>query len=319
MGSRLAVFFDNFIGEPIRRKNGDLFIYRAVQFLHAWTNGRTSVALRHLAKIFKAPKRLPPSSVLAADATTLAAHQLDELGWSILPYRLPEEDLQALREFCFSTPCYSKNPVSDQYILNPDVMRNDLPRFTWRTRDVVKVPAVQRLLKDSGMHDVAQAYLRCRPTLTLITLWLTTNYDGEFDAHHYHYDNENPKFLKFFIYLTDVDKDTGAHVFMPRSHHPVKPSAFKKSVRYTDEQVWDGYGRENEKVFEAPAGTIIVEDTLGFHKGSTPKRDYRLILQLEYAIFNTPGEELSCPVDRVPVPGLDQHIAPIVDKFFIPA
>lgn len=307
---------DIFVGEPWRRRSSALFFYRLTQVLHARTNGRSSRFFRWLAASTRPMARLPQPSFLSGDEIERIGRQLDELGWAIPAYRLSDQDILSLHSFAFSTPCYANDPVGDNILLDEHALRKDHPRFTWRTRDVVRLDAIKRLVSDSGLHAIAQRYLRCQPLLTSVTLWLTTPYEGRYDAHEYHYDNENPKFLKFFIYLTDTSAETGAHYFIQRSHDPVKPRALSRSIRYIDEAVYGIFGRENEKLFAAPAGTIIAEDTMGFHKGSTPLRNYRLLLQLEYALIDAPGEELRCPVIPEPIIGLAPQIEPIVRKFF---
>jgi hypothetical protein len=310
-------FIWNFIGEPLKRKNKALFFYRATQFLHEKTNGRSSILIRLLAPYFKPPINMPSSSWISKDEVSNVAAQINELGWAIPKYVLSQRDVREFREFAFSTPCYVQSCTEAPILLHENALPSMAARYTWCTRDVVKVGAIQRLVADPGLHEIAQAYLKCRPLLTNITMWLTAPYQGHYDAHNYHYDIDNPKFIKFFIYLTDVAEDTGAHYFMQRSHNPQKPYGCSKSIRYADEKIYSVFGRENEILFAAPAGTIIAEDTMGFHKGSTPKRYMRLLLQLEYSILDAPGEELDCPIHPQPIKDLDADIARIARKFFI--
>jgi len=61
---------------------------------------------------------------------------------------------------------------------------------------------------------------------------------------------------------------------------------------------------------------ILAEDTAGFHKGTTPK-NYRLLLQLQYATLDIPHqEEFAGLVGKVRLDGLDPGIKRIARKFF---
>jgi hypothetical protein len=142
---------------------------------------------------------------------------------------------------------------------------------------------------------------------------------GQYDPHIYHYDNDGPKFLKFFFYLTDVDKESGAHCVIQKTQFPIKDEKFSTSKRYTEEELLTHYGKENEIVFEAPAGTIIAEDTMAFHKGTDPQKAFRLLLQFEYGLIdnlNMP-EQSEEKIAKIKIEQLDQNIKSIVSKFYI--
>ena len=87
-----------------------------------------------------------------------------------------------------------------------------------------------------------------------------------------------------FVYLTDVNKDTGPHVYIPKSHHH-RGLAFRGQRRYSDQEVCAVYGEQAEKRFTGPAGTAILENTYGLHKGLPVRRRSRLMFQVTYSLF----------------------------------
>ena len=54
--------------------------------------------------------------------------------------------------------------------------------------------------------------------------------------------------------------------------------------RYTDEEVFKMYPKADEVVFTGPAGTVFIEDTLGFHKGIPVRDGKRFVFEYEYSI-----------------------------------
>ena len=73
------------------------------------------------------------------------------------------------------------------------------------------------------------------------------------------------------IYLSDVCSGSGPHTYMRKTHKPFKDEKTWRQIkpygRYTDEQVYSLFGRENEIKICGGAGTVILVDTSGFHKG----------------------------------------------------
>jgi hypothetical protein len=99
----------------------------------------------------------------------------------------------------------------------------------------------------------------------------------------FHYDTGHPHFIKFFVYLTDVDSDNGPHCVVPASHRP-DIAGWKlrfRTVRIGDEQIERAYpGMTRELV--GHRGIVIAEDTRAFHKGKQPTRGCRFILELYF-------------------------------------
>ena len=132
--------------------------------------------------------------------------------------------------------------------------------------------------------------------------------------------NDGPGFLKFFFYLTDVEAETGAHFFIKGTHGHTKPEPFRLSKLYKDEELHAYYGREDEVMMTAPKGTIIAEDTAGFHRGSTIERNYRLLMQFQYSVLDIPhDEELRGAFTPAIVPSIPAPLQPILQKLMRPA
>ena len=100
------------------------------------------------------------------------------------------------------------------------------------------------------------------------------------------------KWLKIFIYLTDVGQENGPHSFVRGTHRTgaIPLDVLRRGyVRLSDEDVSALYSENDILSFTAPRGSIIVEDTRGFHKGVNVLGDSRLMLQLQFSnsLFGT--------------------------------
>ena len=62
--------------------------------------------------------------------------------------------------------------------------------------------------------------------------------------------------MKYIVYLTDVDEDSGPHIFIPGSH---KQNKLLPIRRYTAAEIAGAFGQGNEKLFVGPAGTSFLE------------------------------------------------------------
>lgn len=309
----------HFITEPLANRSAGLFLFRVAQLLHERTRGRVDRLFIAILSVLRPPTILPPSALIATKEIDRAVADLHANGWWLMPRRLAAEDIAEIRRFAFSTPAFATR-LEERIAINEDQPPQNHSRYEWRMSELIKLPAVQRLLQDGACHQIAQSYIGCRPILTSVTLWLDPVFDGSSPAHVYHFDNDGPGFLKFFIYLSDVDSETGAHTYIQGSHGHHKPEAFHLSRRYEQDDLKRHYGADNEIVFAAPAGTILVEDTTGFHRGMDPLKDYRLLLQLQYSAIDIPhAEEFFSRIPKVDIPGLPPGIAAIAHKFLRPA
>lgn len=306
--------------EPLKMRSFSQFRFRGFQKIHEATNGRFSL-------LYRAVTQALTSIDLSKEKTSFydfsdaelekINSQIEDLGWSILPFTISEADLSAIQDFLKNTPCYSNHP-QEKFSLSSELKKEShFNRYLWTAEETLKNPTLTRIITDPIWSVIANRYLKGKFQLSNLQIWLDpapSKLSTINDSHYYHYDIDNPKFLKFFIYLTDMDKDTGAHCYIQKTHKPVKDAAFAKSKRYSDQEIHDHYGIQNEKLFAAKAGTIISEDTLGFHKGSTPVRDYRAILQLQFSYFEIPDQTT---INKTAIHNLSQNIKEIYNKYVI--
>ena len=143
------------------------------------------------------------------------------------------------------------------------------------------------LINDLSIKQIADWYLRCNSILNGISAWRTDpGVDPSMlgkDAMQFHFDSDHNKFLKVFVYLSDVDISTGPHCFVPRtsaSFRKFLPNELKDG-RITDKTL-AYFGLSYQKVV-GPSGTIIFADTHNLHKGMpVQSKSPRYILQMQF-------------------------------------
>ena len=219
------------------------------------------------------------------DAARIAAG-IRRTGLAELGAIIPDQQCERIRQWAMQIPCtpYPAPPeVRREVLYDP---QNPLAA-TYRISEqaMLSNPDIQRLVADPTLVAVAQAYLGCLPVLAAFNMWwscpIAAGPSTE-AAQFYHFDMSQIKFLKIFVYLTDVTIDHGAHQYVVGSHQRL-PACFREDRRYQDGEIERFYGSERVRTFIGAAGTAFAEDTRGFHKGLAPRTGDRLIFQLVFA------------------------------------
>lgn len=148
--------------------------------------------------------------------------------------------------------------------------------------DVVDIPEVLALANHPRVLGVVGAYLGCQPTIdSIMAWWSLPGHDQAENEQFFHRDNDSIRFLKLFIYLSDVGPDCGPHVYVRGSH--AQDGCYERR-RHQDEEVERTFGADRVHTFMGPAGTVFIEDTYGLHKGALPTGQRRLLLQIRYTL-----------------------------------
>jgi hypothetical protein len=257
------------------------------------------------------------------------AAKLRERGFCVPQQRVPEDICDRLLRFALSRPAMvrpgdgqerkslymvydPKNPVAVRYDFEPETL--------------IDHPDVQALMADPAIVSLAQTYLRTEPVADVISMWWHTAFSDRPDseaAQYYHFDLDRIKWLKFFIYLTDVGPENGPHKFIAGSHRTggIPGELLKKGyARLTDEEVAPHYRPADFIEFTAPRGTIIAEDTRGLHKGQHVNSGHRLMLQIQFSnsLFGPPYPKISFGLVQAPQIIEMQRLHPRIYSAFRP-
>jgi hypothetical protein len=232
------------------------------------------------------PLALPdaPSGIIAGHVDE-AVEVLERDGLFVLPDRLPEPVCVELTELATRAEC----TLVGEHVARGrrgrfSAAAPEAPRYEIEEHDLLMAPVVQRLLADQSVLAVAQRYLGSAPVQDLVAMWWSAavpQAPSSIAAQMFHFDLDRLRFLKLFVYLTDVEADTGPHVFV-RGTHAHLAREFRADRRYADRDVSQAYG-EAIATITGHRGTVFMADTRALHKGQAVAHGHRLVFQMEYA------------------------------------
>ena len=212
----------------------------------------------------------PPDTAIAA----LLRHE----GIAPLPGLVPPEKAERIAQ------C-----LRDQPMLLPDGRPAPTGTAAARTamafyplKTLVNSQDVLGLVTAAPVLRLAAAYLGCTPTLSgLSAYWSYPVAAPALYTQRFHRDLDDWRFVKLFVYLTDVDHGTGPHVYVRQSHL----RAARLRTRPYSRQAVDRYGRDKVLTVLGLRGTAFMADTYGVHLGKVPTQRPRLLLQAQYSLL----------------------------------
>jgi hypothetical protein len=270
--------------------------------LYVASDGRVNDAGARASSILHPPVSLGPVTGVLGE---LNAPDIEEIaddirrhGYHVFDARLGPDVCERIVEFARRipatlTPAPAGGPAEAVYDpASPLATRYDLPEDR-----IFELPELQELATDETVVAVAQAYLGCRPVNDLVAMWWSAVHGGgpsSEAAQLFHFDMDRLKFIKFFVYLSDVDEAHGPHVYV-NSSHVRKPKPVRRDGRIPDDEIIGQYGEDAIVEITGERGTILAVDTRGFHKGKTPEIGDRLLFQVEYtnSLFGVPYNRIA--------------------------
>ena len=104
----------------------------------------------------------------------------------------------------------------------------------------------------------------------------------------FHRDLVSKNFFKAFIFLSDINKNDGSHVYLEGSHK----KNFNDETNKNDLSIETIYKDYKKKEISGKKGDLFFGDTFCLHKGSNPKNNYRLLLILTFftVLFSAFGD-----------------------------
>jgi hypothetical protein len=301
-----------------------------VQKLYAYTDGRSNDFLFRILE----SKRKETDLKFDWDATSLVseagasdptieevARTLKQDGVVVVPPRLSHEAVQSLYELTLTCPMNTRTFGTPAAGEAPGT-RSTLPVAASGTSNgidpshpqcsVYEVPRklllenryVQRLLCDPYLLAVATRYLGVFPVVTKPDMWWDTDFiPPGLRPRPFHTDSGCLRWIKVGIPLTDTTLETPHFVYVKGSHNPnriTRPLTRRLASRMnlSDKEVQDVCLDKIVRV-TAPAGSIILADTRGIHKGELAQHGHRLVLYfgLEGSAFNNIDHPM--PVSKV--------------------
>ena len=285
--------------------------------LFVLTNGRSNDVAGKVSGLLHRPYEIPRArgvlGELSQDDARRAADLLKRDGFVVFDTRLDPETCDEIAAFTQGQPADLVPPPEDGPAYAPfDPAAPRATRYQFREEVMMRSPVLRRLAVDESMLVTAQAYLGCQPVNDLMALWWSVPHGGPSSeaAQLYHFDMDRLRFVKFFIYLTDVGPDNGPHCYV-RGSHVRKPPGLLRDGRISDEEIDSYYSSEEITEICGQKGTIVAVDTRGWHKGKAPSQGHRLIFQVEYS-----NSLFGVGYERLPVgPDWDRAVVDLIRRY----
>ena len=258
-------------------------------FLHAmkWTNMRINDVTGEILGLIYPKYEIEENATGAYGPFDLeeakrGVESMRKNGFYIMKRRLPKNMVQK---------CINKTKLLRyrNHAFNPS-LRDGSVNFIKDQNDVARnIPEALGIMGDPTIVYILQEYFGCSPLNTQTNTWWSVSGSlGSARTQQWHQDFTWIKFVKLFLYLNDVTKENGAHRYIPGSFKNLDPvlsriKSYSASTRIDDrvmEELYPGKSR----YMEGKSGTIILEDTRGFHAGTALKSGYRHLMQWEFAI-----------------------------------
>ena len=227
---------------------------------------------------------------------------LMENGYTYLP-TLDAVKVKEMYDYLEAQPVHAdpKKRTEDN-LVHRDTIRENHHVGILSERTVTNCPHFLDIVLSPDVLQLVEKMIGATPTLiSLDSWWSFANREAPTEAQLYHMDIDDHRFVKLFIYLTDVDMDSGPHAYVPGTHmrrhiidileskveeYPEIINWYVTQLRKTDEEV-DKYIGIPCDYIEGQAGSCFLVDTSGIHKGQLPKSKDRLLMQATFGCTPT--------------------------------
>ena len=294
--------------QTLKRRLSDIFHYSTDERRRAFERQRRISGLAERQAAAGAISARLPAAAAPLPEHDAAYDHLARCGWVDLPGLVEPDLVEEVR--AYFAPLEARDPYRPE--LGTYRAPLEVPPCThvshYDAADIVRAPYLMRWANDPRVLDLVARWIGGAPTLAALRVWWSTPVgDGTPEhAELFHRDVDDLRFIKLFVYLTDVDDSTGPHVFVEGSHRIDRLTEIR---RYTDDEIMAAFGGAAVRSFKGPAGTAFLEDTYGMHRGVPPMTGPRLIFQPLYAqrplIY---GPRKPVAGQREVHPGLDPYI-----------
>ena len=235
-------------------------------------------------------------------------HELQRDGYSLLGQLFGPAVVQEIHEYLADQEGFGR----DGNACRKDEATAFTGMLSYPLTTILNCPYLLELANHPLILSIAAAYLKCKPTISSMGLrWSFPAEHACADIQRFHRDPDDWRFLKLFVYLTEVDRDAGPHIFV-RGTHLTSGGAFSRL--HDRPEIERLHGAERICTITGARGTGFVADTSGIHCGAVPKLGPRLIFEVQYSLLPVFAFGYK-PVALESAPAVDPYINRLMIKF----
>ncbi len=224
--------------------------------------------------------------------------ELKKNGYFIFPNKLNNSIIKDLTNLANKNNCYYFDDSNIKKTCNFLKLKNkkyQSSKYSYNKSLLIKSKVIRKIILDNNNLLIANNYFGNMPYFSNIDMWWATKRKkkntikteiANQSAQFFHFDLDRPKWLKLFIYLTDVDEFSGPHEYIEGTHNILsKPSKLLERgyARIKMDEIKKFYKKKKIKMIKGIKGTMFIADTSCFHRGIPPLNKNRLILVIEYS------------------------------------
>ena len=175
-------------------------------------------------------------------------------------------------------------------------------KFAISSNDLINIPEIQDIVINQKILEIAQDYLESAPILDIISVSFSfpNKKNDSNAAQMWHIDLDRPKWIKFFIFLNDCTSNNGPHKFIESSHltSNLPKEILKKGYkRIEDNLISNHFNEDKITSFVGNAGSVLIEDSVGLHRGSQVLSGRRVMMQVQFSssLFGAKKEAIIFP------------------------
>jgi len=255
---------------------------------------------------------------MLVDAPTAHDRRTDQLaadGYVRLGQVLSADECAAVRQSLEQRPCFATHVVvpSNRASFTPSTLGECAKTShlaCYELAEVIEAPGLWETANRPDILSLAETYLGCCPTLYSLNAWWSFPRDRTAKyTQHFHRDFDDFKFCTLFVYLTDVDENSGPHRFIRKSHQfeflpGIVQAAEQRLGRSLQGLRGDQFfgveqGPECDRLYTdvfgdlidtivGPAGFAFLADTSALHMGVPPISSRRLMFWARYGLYTNP-------------------------------
>ena len=190
-------------------------------------------------------------------------------------------------------------------------------KTSYKHEDLLKKGILLDYVFSTDLLSLIEAFFGCAPKIQYLAAW-TISEGIETNEMFFHPDRHGHKFVKFFVYLNDVNENDGHHEMIPFSQQSNFKSYIKKvpldvrramlekskkgwykKIKLKNELFTSNSNVQIKKIF-GESGTCFLEDTSCFHRGTQvlPNFNKRTIFQILF----TPWDNEKDIVKKIEMP-----------------